>query len=145
MDSGIASHDSASERHQMYTESMLCRQSRQRSRHLELIMSGRHKFEIRDLNEFNEDHQVIPLSLPKLPTERKEIVTGGLIRSTNSYNTDSEMDTSVSCGSNFNSRPTSLISTASETDQSCGEEKLKIDNSSSEKSMKVSKIARNIL
>lgn len=95
---------------------------------------GRHKFEIRDLNDYNENSVIVPLSLPKLPTDRTEIVTNGLIRSTNSYTTDTEMDMSISeCGS----RPTSFISTASEA-ESFEEEKLKIDTSLSEKSLKVS-------
>lgn len=107
----------------------------QRSRRFEMVpIPGRHKFEIRDLNEYSEDGKVIPLSLPKLPTDRKEIVTNGLIRSTNSYNnTESEVDMSIS----GDSRPASFISTASDI-ESFEEEKLKLDTSSSEKSSKVS-------
>lgn len=108
----------------------------QRSRRFEMIpIPGRHKFEIRDLSEFSENTVVVPLSLPKLPTDRKEIVTSGLIRSTNSYNADSEMDMSIS----GDSRPMSFISTASEAgfEESFEEEKLKLDLSSSEKSSKV--------
>ena len=110
--------------------------SHRRTRRFEMIpIPGRHKFEIRDLNdEFDENDVVVPLSLPKLPTDRKEIVTSGLIRSTNSCNEDSEMDMSMSIGS----RPTSLISTGSEV-ESVEEEKLKIDLSSSEKNSKVKK------
>jgi hypothetical protein len=99
-----------------------------------MIPTGRHKFEIRDLNDFADSTPVVPLSLPKLPTNRREIVTGGLIRSTNSYNTDNEMDMSISTGSN--TRPSSLISTSEA--ESYEEEKVKIDNSFTEKSLKVS-------
>lgn len=109
------------------------RKLQQRNRRFEMVpIPGRHKFEIRDLNEYSEDGKVTPLSLPKLPTDRKEIVTNGLIRSTNSYNTDSEVDMSIS----GDSRPTSYISTASDI-ESYEEEKLKLDTSSSEKSSKV--------
>jgi hypothetical protein len=104
----------------------------QRRRFEMIPIPGRNKFEIRDLNEFSENIEVVPLSLPKLPTDRKEIVTNGLIRSTNSYNAESDMDMSIS----GDSRPTSFISTASET-ESYEEEKQKLDISSSEKSSKV--------
>lgn len=117
---------------------MLSRRPRQRSRHFEMVPTGRHKFEIRDLNDFTENSDVVPLSLPKLPTDRREIVTGGLIRSTNSYITDNEMDMSISCESNTQpgTRPSSLISTSEA--ESYEDEKMKIDNSYSEKNMKVS-------
>lgn len=108
---------------------------RRSRRRFEMIPGpSRHKFEIRDLNDYNENTVIVPLSLPKLPTERREIVTNGLIRSTNSYTTDNETDMSISEGKS--SRPTSFISTASEAD-SFEEEKLKIDTSCSEKSSKV--------
>lgn len=149
LDSGIHSHDSTAsssdqhhhQRQEMETQVSL-RKPHQKSRRFEMIpIPGRHKFEIRDLNEFNEDTKVIPLSLPKLPIDRKETVTRGLIRSTNSYsNTDSEMDMSVS----GDSRPSSFISTTSEA-ESYEEEKLKLDTSSSEKSSKVRKILQNLL
>lgn len=115
-------------------DSMISRRPRQRSRHFEMVPTGRHKFEIRDLHEFSDSSVVVPLSLPKLPTDRREIVTGGLIRSTNSYNTDNDTDMSMSCGSN--TRPASLISTSEA--ESYEEEKLKIDNRSTEKGLKVS-------
>jgi hypothetical protein len=117
-------------------DSMLSRRPRQRSRHFEMVPTGRHKFEIRDLNEFSDNSVVVPLSLPKLPTDRREIVTGGLIRSTtNSYNTDNDLsDMSMSCESN--TRPASLISTSEA--ESYEEEKARIDNNYTEKGFKVS-------
>ena len=136
LDSGIASHDNALDHHQLYMDSMLSRRPRQRSRHFEMIPNGRHKFEIRDLNDFTDNSDVVPLSLPKLPTNRREIVTGGLIRSTNSYTTDNEMDMSISCESN--TRPASLISTSEA--ESYEDEKIRIDNSFSEKNFKVKRI-----
>lgn len=100
-----------------------------------MVPTGRHKFEIRDLSEFSDNSVIVPLSLPKLPTNRREIVTGGLIRSTNSYSTDNETsDMSISCDSN--TRPASLISTSEA--ESYEEEKVKIDNSYTEKGFKVS-------
>lgn len=145
-DSGIASHDSCTEQHQHYMDAMISRRPRQRSRHFEMIMSGRHKFEIRDLNNLMDNEKIVPLSLPKLPSafnnEEKEIIVGGLVRSTINcgYNTDNESNMSISCDSNmstvnnYQSRPTSLISTSEA--ESCEEEKLNIDNNSSEKTMK---------
>lgn len=100
-----------------------------------MVPTGRHKFEIRDLNDFSDNSVVVPLSLPKLPTNRREIVTGGLIRSTNSYNTDNETDMSISCESSH-TRPASLVSTSEA--ESYDEEKMKIDNSYPEKNLKVS-------
>ena len=134
LDSGIASHDSTSDNHQNQMETSIMRRSRRR---FEMVPGpSRHKFEIRDLNDYNEDSVIVPLSLPRLPTDRKEIVTEGLIRSTNSYSTDNEMDMSMSI-SDCGSRPISFISTTSEA-ESFEEEKLKMDNSLSEKSYKVS-------
>ncbi|KAL7048496.1 hypothetical protein ACKWTF_003365 [Chironomus riparius] len=132
LDSGIASHDSTSDNHQNQMETSLMRRSRRR---FEMVPGpSRHKFEIRDLNDYNEDSVIVPLSLPRLPTDRKEIVTEGLIRSTTSYSTDNEMDMSMSI-SECGSRPISFISTTSEA-ESYEEEKLKMDNSLSEKSYK---------
>lgn len=139
LDSGIHSHESTTSDYQQQAHNKMqvqvpMRKLQKRSRRFEMVpIPGRHKFEIRDLNEYSEDGKVIPLSLPKLPTDRKEIVTNGLIRSTNSYNTDSEVDMSIS----GDSRPTSFISTASDI-ESFEEEKHKLDTSSSEKSSKVS-------
>lgn len=122
-------------------DSMLSRRPRQRSRHFEMVPTGRHKFEIRDLNNFSDDSVVVPLSLPKLPTSRREIVTGGLIRSTNSFNTDNETDMSISCESN--TRPASLISTSEA--ESFEEEKFRNDNSFTEKSLKGKVIKEEVL
>lgn len=133
LDSGIASHDSASDNHRQMDSMLVTRRTSTHRRRFEMVPGpSRHKFEIRDLNDYNENSVIVPLSLPKLPTDRREIVTNGLIRSTNSYNTDNETDMSISEGS----RPASFISTASEA-ESFEEEKLKIDTSSSEKSLKV--------
>jgi hypothetical protein len=150
LDSGIASHDSTSDSHHHHRypqtqprqqqqpppQSMDTSITRRSRRRFEMVPGpSRHKFEIRDLNDYNENAVIVPLSLPKLPTDRREIVTNGLIRSTNSYTTDNETDMSISeC-----SRPTSFISTASEA-ESFEEEKLKIDTSCSEKSFRVSEL-----
>lgn len=133
LDSGIHSHESTTSDHQQMEHQgvQMRRAPNQRTRRLEMVqIPGMHKFEIRDLSQFSENTEVVPLSLPKLPTDRKEIVTNGLIRSTNSYN--SEMDMSIS----GDSRPISFISTTSEG-ESFEEEKFKLDTSSSEKSSKV--------
>lgn len=106
-----------------------------------MVPTGRHKFEIRDLNDFSDNSVVVPLSLPKLPTSRREIVTEGLIRSTNSYIIDNETDMSISGESN--ARPTSLISTSEA--ESFEEEKFRNDNSFTEKSLKSRVIKEEVL
>lgn len=41
--------------------------ARTRPRNLEMVMSGRHKFQIRDLDDSLSDDSVVPLPLPELP------------------------------------------------------------------------------
>lgn len=141
LDSGIAS---ATEQRSKYSNAMLSRQPRQRSRHFEMIPTDRHRFEIRDLNEMVVDDNaiVIPLELPKLPTDRAEILTGGLCRSVNSnvssMTMTSDNDTSdMSISTASSTRPASLISTA--TSEEAEEEKMTMDTSLSEKSQLQSK------
>lgn len=121
---------------------MLSRQPRQRSRHFEMVPAGRHKFEIRDLREMVTDDNaiVVPLELPKLPTDHAEILTGGLCRSINSNVSSmmSDNDTSdMSISTSSSTRPASLISTA--TSEEAEEEKMTMDTSLSEKSQLQSK------
>lgn len=103
-----------------------------------MIPAGRHKFEIRDLREMiiDDDAVVVPLELPKLPTQRTEIVTGGLCRSVNnssSMTMTSDNDTSdMSMSTSSSTRPASLISTA--TEEESESEKMTMDTSLSEKS-----------
>jgi hypothetical protein len=100
-----------------------------------MVPTGRHKFEIRDLREITDNSVVVPLELPKLPTTRAEIVTGGLCRSiTSSMSTTTDIETSdMSISTSSSTRPASMISTSEA--ESCEEEKMKMDTSSSEKSM----------
>ena len=121
---------------------MLSRRPRQRSRNFEMIMSGRHRFEIRDLSDDLTDDNIPSLSLPKLPSERSlrnEIVVGGLVRShTSNYSNETEsMDSNRSMSDNINS--------SSLSEGSCEEEKLMIDNNSSEKSLKTNAVKENFM
>lgn len=84
-------------------------------------MSGRHKFEVRDMEDSLRDENVVPLSLPKLPSAFEssapmQIVPNGLIRQT--------------------ARNTTSTCTSAEDEQqksSMEEEKLLIDSKSTEK------------
>lgn len=118
---------------------MLSRRPRQRSRNFEMIMSGRHRFEIRDLSDDLTDENIPSLSLPKLPSDRNEIVVGGLVRShTSNYSNETEsMDSNRSMSDNINS--------SSLSEGSCEEEKLMIDNNSSEKNLKSAAAKENFL
>lgn len=144
LDSGISSA-TEQQKSQKYSNAMLSRQPRQRSRHFEMVPAGRHKFEIRDLREMivDDDAIVVPLELPKLPTQRAEIVTGGLCRSSNisssitttATTTDNDTQSDMSMSTSSSTRPASLISTATEEEEeSCEEEKISMDTSRSEKS-----------
>jgi hypothetical protein len=72
-----------------------------------MVPSGRHKFEIRDLREITDNSVVVPLELPKLPTTRAEIVTGGLCRSiTSSMSMTTDNETSdMSISTSSSTRP----------------------------------------
>lgn len=41
---------------------------RSRPRNLEMVVSGRHKFQVRDLDDSFADDNVVPLALPELPS-----------------------------------------------------------------------------
>lgn len=88
-------------------------------RNLEMVMSGRHKFEVRDLEDsLREETVVVPLALPKLPSAfdsatssgAAQTVPNGLIRS-----------------------PWSQADSESVHNESIEEEKLLIDSKSTEK------------
>lgn len=144
-DSGIASHDSfSSTEHHNQQQTVELRRPRSRGRTIEMVMNGRHKFEIRDSvppYELNDDN-FVPLSLPKLPSafnnDRNEIVVGGLVRSTNSNISNwSDCDNNNLPNDNRhgNIRQDSVASNSEA--ESCEEEKLMMDNNSSEKNLKV--------
>lgn len=136
---------------------------RQRYRNLEMIMSGRNKFELRDLETLSDD-SITSLVLPKLPSDINSasvVPLSGLIRTTATTTTSDRLP-STNTGTTITRRisdgideiDSNLISnnkhnnnglcplarkesiTSSEM-ESFEEEKLIIDNNSSEKSMKV--------
>lgn len=136
---------------------------RQRYRNLEMIMSGRNKFELRDLETLSDD-SITSLVLPKLPSDINSasiVPLSGLIRATATTTTSDrlpstntgttitrrisdgidEIDSNLISNNNHNNsglcplaRKESITSSEMESFE---EEKLIIDNNSSEKSMKV--------
>lgn len=78
-DSGIASYDSFGE------HSSPRRSSKTRPRHLQMVLSGKNSFEVRDLDDSLSDEAIVPLVLPKLPSafsyETEPAPLSGLIRS----------------------------------------------------------------
>jgi hypothetical protein len=137
LDSGISSYDSSGPSNTMNMEDRY--PSRNRNRNLEIVPSGRHKFEVRDLDTFM-DESVIPLSLPKLPSVfsslNQTIPMGGLVRSNVSQSSENDSEYGLNDNRNFE-RKSSIISSDAESFE---EEKLMKDNNSSEKSMKVSSL-----
>lgn len=119
-DSGFASHTDSS--------SFDVPPARMRGRNLEMILNGRHKFEVRDLERLTSE-PVVNLALPKLPSvfhanNYQPAPIGGLIKACNNNNNNSTNET----------RRDSMNSV--DTTESNEEEKLMRDNNSSEKSMK---------
>ncbi|XP_053689567.1 uncharacterized protein LOC128738452 isoform X2 [Sabethes cyaneus] len=121
---------------------------RQRYRNLEMIMSGRHKFEVRDLETLTAE-PIVSLALPKLPSAfntngpQQPIGMSGLVRSTelprqlsddidiNDNRYESEQPPPVDP---LAERKDSIVSSDVESLEE--EEKLTRDNNSSEKSLK---------
>ncbi|XP_055703368.1 uncharacterized protein LOC129801922 isoform X4 [Phlebotomus papatasi] len=77
LDSGISSYDSSH-------NAPGTRKARVRQRNLEVVMNGRHTFQVRDLDDSLSDETIVPLALPKLPSafqaSRQPAPTSGLIR-----------------------------------------------------------------
>ncbi|XP_055378984.1 probable serine/threonine-protein kinase DDB_G0282963 isoform X3 [Condylostylus longicornis] len=107
--------------------------SKNRPRNLEMVISGRHKFEVRDLDALSSCDNVEPLALPKLPSvfssENQQLAPlSGLVRSNTILSRDSASTTQESTPEDM--RKTSR--TNSESD-SINEEKLFRDRSTAEK------------
>ncbi|XP_055689446.1 uncharacterized protein LOC129793453 isoform X4 [Lutzomyia longipalpis] len=77
LDSGISSYASSQ-------ATSAGRKARVRQRNLEVIMNGRHTFQVRDLDDSLSDETIVPLVLPKLPSafqaSRQPAPINGLIR-----------------------------------------------------------------
>ncbi|XP_037045695.1 probable serine/threonine-protein kinase DDB_G0278845 isoform X4 [Bradysia coprophila] len=104
------------------------KRNRSRPRNLEMVINGRHKFEVRDLDDDLMDENVVPLSLPKLPScfssNSQPAPISGLHRN------DESPSESCTDGINLSFRKSSLTSLNVE---SIEEEKLYRDNSMTEK------------
>ncbi|XP_050073399.1 serine-rich adhesin for platelets isoform X2 [Anopheles maculipalpis] len=130
------------------------RMPRQRYRNLEMVMSGRHKFEVRDLEALTTE-PIVPLPLPELPsafcstTNQRTAPLSGLIRSTelNASANASTLHDDIDINDNryemaepgaedeeAQTTPTSHDGEGQK--ESLEEEKLLRDNNSSEKSLK---------
>lgn len=103
------------------------KRNRSRPRNLEMVINGRHKFEVRDLDNELMDENVVPLSLPKLPifsSNSQPAPLSGL------YRNDEPSSESCTEGINLSFRKSSF---ASLNVESIEEEKLYHDNSMTEK------------
>uniref|UniRef100_A0A1Q3G1T7 Uncharacterized protein n=1 Tax=Culex tarsalis TaxID=7177 RepID=A0A1Q3G1T7_CULTA len=125
------------------------RMPRQRLRNLEMVLSGRHKFEVRDLETLTAE-PIVALPLPKLPSafstngqQQQPVPLSGLVRSSelsrqlsddidindNRYESEQNLDGDHAALDRKDSITSSDV-------ESLEEEKLMRDNNSSEKSLK---------
>ncbi|XP_012159425.1 uncharacterized protein LOC101454169 isoform X4 [Ceratitis capitata] len=128
------------------------KRSRSRPRNLQMVMNGRHKFEVRDLDDplSSESSSIVePLALPKLPTENQTapLPLCGLVRSNTVLSRESYERQRTEAGANQSSkavdaakpRPTTapaqctITRNSSEESEGVDEEKLYLDRSTSEK------------
>lgn len=115
------------------------RKARLRQRNLEVVMSGRHKFEIRDLEDSLSDESVVPLALPKLPSafqqssSASQIPLTGLVRVSQ---VDARLNAQAPHQLENNPGIGSVSYRQPILNESIEEEKLHIDNSTSEKMQK---------
>lgn len=120
-DSGLSGMDSIS-------HDVSPKRNRSRPRNLEMVINGRHKFEVRDLDKELMDENVVPLSLPKLPScfsnNSQPAPISGLHRN------DESSSESCTDGINLSFRKSSFTSLNVD---SIEEEKLYHDNSMTEK------------
>ncbi|KAM7355962.1 uncharacterized protein ACRADG_001865 isoform 4-T5 [Cochliomyia hominivorax] len=160
-DSGIASLDMALDSSTSSGAGSVKRtaspkRSRSRPRNLQMVMNGRHRFEVKDLDDSlsSESSSIVePLALPKLPTESQTVPLplSGLIRSNTVLSRESyELRNSVAKHKENNeaavtadNKPqhqviTNLISRqpSEEDSESVDEEKLHLDRSATEKGLK---------
>ncbi|KAH8408698.1 hypothetical protein KR215_011010 [Drosophila sulfurigaster] len=154
-DSGIASMDMAVD--SASSSGSGCsgsssKRSRSRPRNLQMVMSGRHTFEVRDMDDppsSESNSYVEPLALPKLPTDNNQttpLPLIGLVRSNTVLSRESyERRQTTSSGQAQTSAqvilqtpetPPKPKATGSDDSESVDEEKLYLDSSTSEKSAK---------
>ncbi|XP_065359288.1 putative uncharacterized protein DDB_G0277255 isoform X8 [Calliphora vicina] len=156
-DSGIASLDMALDSSTSSAGSVKRtgspKRSRSRPRNLQMVMNGRHRFEVKDLDDSlsSESSSIVePLALPKLPAENQTVPLplSGLIRSNTVLSRESyELRNSVAKhkenSDEADNKPqhqliTNLISRqpSEEDSESVDEEKLHLDRSATEKGLK---------
>ncbi|XP_055632106.1 uncharacterized protein LOC129771963 isoform X3 [Toxorhynchites rutilus septentrionalis] len=122
------------------------RMPRQRYRNLEMVMSGRHKFEVRDLETLTAE-PIVQLPLPKLPSafnssgqHQQPIPLSGLVRSSElPRQLSDEIDINDNRYESEQQQPDEQIDrkdSVASSDVESFEEKLAMDNNSSEKSLK---------
>ncbi|XP_046867931.1 pneumococcal serine-rich repeat protein isoform X8 [Drosophila willistoni] len=161
-DSGIASMDMAMDS-SSGSSSISSKRSRSRPRNLQMVMSGRHTFEVKDVDDppSSESNSFVePLALPKLPTDSSQTIPlplVGLVRSntvlsresyerrqattgqdqTGAASTDQQQLKSHSQAPNQgNGAGAGAAGGGSDESESIDEEKLYLDSSTSEKSAK---------
>ncbi len=126
-DSGISGIDSYGG-----GQNMSPKRNRSRPRNLEMVINGRHKYEVIDLDKELMDENVVPLSLPKLPScfssNSQPAPINGLHR-----NDESPSEPSCTDGIHLSFRKSSFGSLNVE---SIEEEKLFHDNSMTEKGVR---------
>ncbi|KAH8270101.1 hypothetical protein KR018_004028 [Drosophila ironensis] len=139
-DSGIASMDMALD--SSSGSSVGSKRSRSRPRNLKMVMSGRHTFEVRDMDDppSSESNSFVePLALPKLPTDGSQstpLPLLGLVRSNTVLSRETferrQAETPGEAQEGAKPKP----SCNSDESESVDEEKLYLDSSTSEKSAK---------
>ncbi|BFF98839.1 uncharacterized protein DMAD_06883 [Drosophila madeirensis] len=138
-DSGIASLDMALDSGSSGSSSAGSKRSRSRPRNLQMVMSGRHTFEVKDVDDppSSESNSFVePLALPKLPTDGSQAVPLpllGLVRSNTVLSRESYERRQEEQRQPAEGKPKP---SGSDESESVDEEKLYLDSSTSEKSAK---------
>ncbi|KPU77881.1 uncharacterized protein Dana_GF25128, isoform J [Drosophila ananassae] len=143
-DSGIASMDMALD--SSSGSSVGSKRSRSRPRNLKMVMSGRHTFEVRDMDDppSSESNSFVePLALPKLPTDGSQstpLPLLGLVRSNTVLSRETfERRQAETPGGESQDVLQVMVKpkpSGSDESESVDEEKLYLDSSTSEKSAK---------
>lgn len=136
-DSGISSIDNNSHPYETHGSTSNRLPTKSRPRNLEMVFSGRNKFEVRDLDDSLSDESVVPLSLPRLPsafnTASQPAPLMGLSRT--EYIPRDDQSSSPTDGIELTFGKSSLTSLDVE---SIEEEKVYRDNSTTEKETRMS-------
>ncbi|KAM8709645.1 hypothetical protein ACLKA7_016451 [Drosophila subpalustris] len=148
-DSGIASMEMALDSGSSSGGSDRSKRSRSRPRNLQMVMSGRHTFEVRDVDDPPSSESsscVETLALPKLPTDNSQttpLPLVGLVRSNTVLSRENYERRQIAAGQDQAGNtmqtpgtPPRPKANASDDSESVDEEKLFLDSSTSEKSAK---------